>query len=129
MCFPTQGVGMEIDLTSLMEKDTTALLFAENSGLVLQSEMDLTAHFSAHGIDCHSIGSVTASGRLNVQNNQDQLDLDVAQYRNIWFSTSAALDANQNKCAAERFENYKSSALKFNFPSSFNGKIAPTQTP
>ena len=63
MCFPTLGVGMEIDLTSLMEKDTTALLFAENSGWLLQSEMDLTSHFSSRGIDCHSIGSVTASGR------------------------------------------------------------------
>lgn len=126
MCFPTLGVGMEIDLTSLMEKDTTALLFAENSGWLLQSEMDLTSHFSSHGIDCHSIGSVTASGRLKAQNNQDQVDLDVAQYRDVWFSTSAAMDANQNQCAAERFENYKSSALKFVFPSSFDGKIAPT---
>ncbi|MDA9596990.1 phosphoribosylformylglycinamidine synthase, partial [Flavobacteriaceae bacterium] len=58
MCFPSQKVGMEIDLTSLTEKDTTALLFAENSGLLLQSEKNFTAHFKSHGITCHPIGKV-----------------------------------------------------------------------
>ena len=47
--------------------------------------------------------------------------MDVAQYRDIWFSTSAALDARQNKCAKERFKNYKSTPLKFNFPSHSTG--------
>ncbi len=122
MCFPSQKVGMEIDLTSLKEKDTTALLFAENSGLLLQSELDLSSYFDYHGIDCHLIGKVTETGKLTVQNNQDQLELDIAQYRDLWFSNSAALDARQNKCASERFENYKTTPLKFNFPSSFNGK-------
>ena len=125
MCFPSQNVGMEIDLTSLKEKDTTALLFAENTGLVLQSEIDLTSHFRNHNINCHLIGKVTETGKLIAQNNQDELELDVAQYREIWFSTSAALDAKQNKCAAERFENYKKTPLKFYFPSSFNGKLTP----
>ncbi len=126
MCFPSQKVGMEIDLTLLKEKDTTALLFSENSGLLLQSELDLSSHFSDHGVDCHFIGKVTETGKLTVQNNQDHLELDVAQYRDIWFSTSAALDSKQNKCAAERFKNYKSTVLKFDFPSSFNGKLSAT---
>ena len=55
---------MEINLTSLKEKDTTALLFAENSGWILQSEMDLTDYFNSFGIDCNSIGIVTGTGRL-----------------------------------------------------------------
>lgn len=125
MCFPSEKVGMEIDLTSLNEKDTIALLFSENSGLVLQSEVDLTAHFGEYGVACFSIGKVTDSGELSLQNNQDQLNLDVAEYRDIWFSTSVALDTKQNKCAEERFANYKTTPLKFNFPSSFDGKLAP----
>jgi phosphoribosylformylglycinamidine synthase len=126
MCFPSQKVGMEIDLTTLKEKDTTALLFSENSGFLLQSELDLSSHFGDHGVDCHPIGKVTETGKLTVQNNQDHLELDVAQYRDLWFSTSAALDAKQNKCAAERFDNYKTTPLKFDFPSSFNGKLSPS---
>ena len=126
MCFPSQKVGMEIDLTTLKEKDTTALLFSENSGFLLQSELDLSSHFGDHGVDCHPVGKVTETGKLTVQNNQDHLELDVAQYRDLWFSTSAALDAKQNKCAAERFDNYKTTPLKFDFPSSFNGKLSPS---
>ena len=66
---------MEIDLTTLKEKDTTALLFAENSGFLLQSELDLSSHFGDHGVDCHPIGKVTETGKLTVQNNQDHLGL------------------------------------------------------
>ena len=118
---------MEINLTSLKEKDTTALLFAENSGWILQSEMDLTDYFNSFGIDCYSIGIVTGTGRLKTFNNQDELDLDVSYYRDVWFSCSAALDARQNKFAKERFENYRSIPLKFNFPSHFDGKLSQSR--
>ena len=124
MCFPSQNVGMEIDLTALNEIDITALLFAENAGFVLQSESNLSAHFKSKGIDCYCIGKVNQSGVMNISNFQDQLELDVSQYRDIWFSTSAALDAQQNKFANERFNNYKTTAIKFNFPSSFTGELA-----
>ncbi len=129
MCFPSEKVGMEIDMTLLNENDTIALLFSENSGLVLQSEVDLTNHFSEHEIECFQIGKVTQTGKLTFQNNNDQLNLDVAEYRDLWFSTSAALDAKQNNCAEERFANYKIVPLKFNFPSSFNGKLSPSNSP
>ena len=129
MCFPSEKVGMEIDMTLLNENDTIALLFSENSGLVLQSEVDLTNHFSEHEIECFHIGKVTQTGKLTFQNNNDQLNLDVAEYRDLWFSTSAALDAKQNNCAEERFANYKIVPLKFNFPSSFNGKLSPSNSP
>ncbi len=129
MCFPTEKVGMEIDMTLLSENDTIALLFSENSGLVLQSEIDLTTHFGEYEIECFQIGKVTQTGKLTFQNNNDQLNLDVAEYRDLWFSTSAALDAKQNKCAEERFANYKTIPLKFHFPSSFNGKLSPSNNP
>ena len=127
MCFSSPKVGMEIYLSSLNEKDTTALLFAENSGLLLQSEFDLGLHFGNIGVDCYPIGKVTETGKLIVQNNQEMLELDVAQYRDLWFSTSAALDAKQNKCSEERFSNYKTTPLKFNFPSLFNGRLSPSK--
>ena len=129
MCFPSEKVGMEIDMTLLNENDTIALLFSENSGLVLQSEVDLTNHFGEYEIECFQIGKVTQTGKLTFQNNNDQLNLDVAEYRDLWFSTSAALDAKQNNCAEERFANYKIVPLKFNFPSSFNGKLSPSNSP
>ena len=89
----------------------------------LQSELDLSSHFGDHGVDCHPIGKVTETGKLTVQNNQDHLELDVAQYRDLWFYTSAALDAKQNKCAAERFDNYKTTPLKIRFSFIIQWKI------
>ena len=73
-----EKVGMEIDMTLLSENDTIALLFSENSGLVLQSEVDLTNHFGEYKIECFQIGKVTPTGKLTFQNNNDQLNLDVA---------------------------------------------------
>ena len=125
MCFPSPRVGMEIDLSPLNEKDSTALLFAENSGLVLQSEVDLHAHFKSIGIVCTQIGLVNDSGVLLIQNQEDEVKLDVSIYRDLWYSTSADLDANQNQCAHDRFENYKTTPLEFSFPSSFDGALAP----
>ena len=52
---------MEIDMTIVNENDTIALLFSENSGLVLQSEVDLLI-ILAKKIECFHIGKVTQTG-------------------------------------------------------------------
>ena len=124
MCFPSNHVGMQIDLTAVGEKDSVALLFGENSGVILQSESDLDSYFAAEGVTCYPIGMTNDSGKLSLKNHNDPLDLDVSHYRDVWFSTSAALDAHQNKCAEIRFSNYKTTPLKFKFPNNFNGSLS-----
>lgn len=123
MCFPSNHVGMQIDLTAVGEKGSVALLFGENSGVILQSESDLDSYFAAEGVTCYPIGMTNDSGKLSLKNHNDPLDLDVSHYRDVWFSTSAALDAHQNKCAEIRFSNYKTTPLKFKFPNNFNGSL------
>ena len=123
MCFPSNHVGMQIDLTAVGEKGSVALLFGENSGVILQSESDLDSYFAAEGVTCYPIGMTNDSGKLSLKNHNDPLDLDVSHYRDVWFSTSAALDAHQNKCAEIRFSNYKTTPLKFKFPNNFNGSM------
>ena len=124
MCFPSNHVGMQIDLTAVGEKDSVALLFGENSGVILQSESNLDSYFAAEGVTCYPIGMTDDSGKLSLKNHNDPLDLDVSHYRDVWFSTSAALDAHQNKCAEIRFSNYKTTPLKFKFPNNFNGSLS-----
>lgn len=124
MCFPSNHVGMQIDLTAVGEKDSVALLFGENSGVILQSESDLDSYFAAEGVTCYPIGMTDDTGKLSLKNHNDPLDLDVSHYRDVWFSTSAALDAHQNKCAEIRFSNYKTTPLKFKFPNNFNGSLS-----
>ena len=115
---------MQIDLTAVGEKGSVALLFGENSGVILQSESNLDSYFAAEGVTCYPIGMTDDSGKLSLKNHNDPLDLDVSHYRDVWFSTSAALDAHQNKCAEIRFSNYKTTPLKFKFPNNFNGSLS-----
>ena len=126
MCFPSQNIGMEINLSAVKELDTTKLLFAENSGLVIQSEENLMELFQSIGVECFNLGRVNNSGVLEIKNNVDKLNLDVAKYRDIWYSTSKDLDKHQTKdgLAEKRFKNYKDTPLQFKFPKDFHGKLS-----
>lgn len=46
--------------------------------------------------------------------------------RDVWFRSSYLMDAVQSgeKCAAERFENYKKQPIRYRFPSGFKGSLA-----
>ena len=127
MCFPSQNIGMEINLSKINEFDTTKLLFAENSGLIIQSEENLTKKFKSIGVECFNIGTVNNSGNLKLINNKDQLNLDIFKLRDIWFSTSKKLDNLQTMegLAETRFKNYKDIPLRFKFPKDFDGQLKP----
>ncbi len=126
MCFPSQNIGMEINLSAVKELDTTKLLFAENSGLVIQSEENLMELFKSIDVECFNLGRVNNSGVLEIKNNGDLLNLDVAKYRDIWYSTSKDLDKHQTKddLAEKRFKNYKNTPLQFKFPHGFHGQLS-----
>ena len=71
------------------------------------------------------IGNVTNNSKLELKSDTTSLNLDVYNYRDIWFKTSYLLDKNQSGeiKAKERFQNFKTHSLNFNFPKNFNGKI------
>jgi phosphoribosylformylglycinamidine synthase len=68
MCFPTPGVGLDIDLTSFNE-DIITVLFNENSGVVLQVEdvNAVTSLLGSNGIDFKMIGTVTSTRLITIQ--------------------------------------------------------------
>ena len=123
MCFPSQNVGMEIDLAPIQNDNTIELMFAENSGLVIQCMENLPELLETIGVSCINLGVVNNTGKLTIKNRNDHLNLDIAKYRDIWYSTSAALDDHQtsNGLAKVRFNNYKHIPLNFKFPKGFNG--------
>ena len=41
MCFPNNGIGMNIDLSEFAEEDLIKILFAENAGVVVQVETSI----------------------------------------------------------------------------------------
>ena len=123
MCFPTVTAGMNLDLTSLKSPDIITLLFSENSGIILQSNHDLKMLLGQHGITCNKIGSTTEDQKIELTYYTARHEFDVIALRDVWYSTSVALDANQTLrgLAQERFKNYKNQALTYVFPEQFSG--------
>ncbi len=120
LCFPSQNVGMNLDLSE-MGDDLVNLLFAENAGVILQTTEDITEELSSCGVPFYKIGHATHEPKLNING----LELDVDQLRDEWYATSHLLDRQQsfNGKADERFANYKNQPLRFEFPEHFTGKL------
>lgn len=124
MCFAENNLGAEFDFSSLNEKDTAKLLFAENIGIVFQAKSDVEQILKDNNVEFFTIGKATESDRISIINGQDKFEFSVAKLRDVWYKTSYLLDAKQtkNNKAKERYENYKNQPLQFVFPSHFTGK-------
>lgn len=124
MCFPSKGLGMDLDLSQIGENDIIKLLFSENIGIVVQASDEIINEFDSNGIGYHCIGKVTDSETVKIVHFDSKYEFNVAEYRDIWFKTSYLLDQKQSgiQKATERFENYKNIPLQYSFPSSFLAK-------
>ena len=131
LCFSNNNLGAKIDLTNLGEKDTTKVLFAENSGIVFQAVDDsVEKDFKTSGIDVIKIGSVLNKSSLILNNFENQYCLDIEKYRDFWYETSYLLDSKQtaNGLSKARYDNFKNQPLSFNFPINFSGKVNEKET-
>src|SRR5690606_27382355 len=63
---------------------------------------------------------------LSITHNNEKLDFNISELRDVWYKTSYLLDSKQtkNNKAKERFDNYKNQPLKYKFPSYFTGKLS-----
>jgi phosphoribosylformylglycinamidine synthase len=122
LCFADVNLGAQLDFSAFEEKDLVKILFAENIGIVLQAKSDaaVEAKLNANQIEFFKIGNVTNTATLELADWK----LDIAEYRDVWFTTSYLLDQKQakNGTAKVRFDNYKYQALQFSFPTHFTGK-------
>ena len=126
MCFADVNLGARINLSSLKENDLVKVLFAENSGVLLQT-LDTSAveeALKSTGLTYALIGEAIEGATLEVENGSDKLSFEVAKLRDVWYETSYLLDQKQSgvKKAEERYKNYKNTPLKYSFPAHFTGK-------
>ncbi len=124
LCFADIELGVNVDLTALGETDSVKVLFAENSGLVLQAKDEQLESFMAEqGIALTKIGSATSTAQLNIKNGEEDHLFDVAALRDVWYETSYLLDKKQSGevKAKERFDQYKLQPLQYQFPADFKG--------
>lgn len=126
LCFAENNLGAELDITALNQKDSIKILFAENSGIVFQSE-DSTVESALNeaNIEFFNIGKVTETDVLSIINNDHVFTMTVSRLRDMWYKTSHLLDQKQtaNGLADARYENYKNQPLDYNFPKHFTGVL------
>ncbi|MBV1888127.1 MAG: phosphoribosylformylglycinamidine synthase [Urechidicola sp.] len=127
LCFSNVNLGASIDLSSLNEKDTVKLLFAENSGIIIQAKDNVGFEnaMKSSKIEAHYIGEVEIGNQLTIANGERNLSFDISKHRDIWYKTSHLLDQKQSgkNLATERFNNYKEQSLEFVFPKNFDGNL------
>ncbi|HEX3008497.1 MAG TPA: phosphoribosylformylglycinamidine synthase subunit PurQ, partial [Bacteroidales bacterium] len=128
MNFANNWSGMDIDITSIGEKDAVKVLFSEKPAVVVQCEQASAIEKVLHnnGIIFYKIGKVTGERSIRVKTAENTFSIDIDANRDTWYKTSYLLDRNQSteKLALERFQNYKNQELKYKFPANFAGKFA-----
>jgi phosphoribosylformylglycinamidine synthase len=124
MCFPTSGVGLQVDVGALNQGIIEAL-FAENPGVVIQvaDAGAISSQLKGQGVDCIVLGETTKSRSLEIVNS---ITLDIDTLRGVWFSTSAKLDAIQRtKGHAEtRKKNIFNQPIQIKFQPRFDGQFS-----
>ena len=124
MCFPSQSVGMQVDVTQLVEKDLVKAMFSENPGILIQVEAngEVEKLLTAAQIGFITLGTVTLNGKIELASHT----LVISEWRDLWFRSSYLLDKKQSgeKLALERFTNYKNQPLQYSFATGWEGKFA-----
>ncbi|MCL1821329.1 MAG: phosphoribosylformylglycinamidine synthase [Prolixibacteraceae bacterium] len=127
MCFVDNLSGLDLDLSSIGEKDIVKLLFSENPGVVVQcgNLTEIEKILSEEKLNFRRIGKPTADRSFKLRNNDTVINLDINYLRDLWFKTSYLLDRRQSgkEKAAQRFANYKNNVLRFDF-GTFTGKAS-----
>ena len=131
MCFPSDNVGVDLDLEFLGGAWVDFML-SENCGVLLQSYSDLSTLFRDAGVQCWSIGSVNKKNAVTIKaEGQEVIKLKTAEYRRFWMETSFLLDVFQSGHgkAQERYENVAKQPLKYKFPRNFSGDLPTLNGP
>lgn len=127
MCFPSNALGLNINVSDLEEKDTCKLLFSENPGILIQVKFakQVISTLNKAGIDYHIIGHPIAERKLKIKHNNMFDEFDINKLRDVWYKTSYLLDRKQSgtEQALARYNNYKQQPLQFNFLPSFTGSL------
>jgi phosphoribosylformylglycinamidine synthase len=115
MCFANTKGGVEVDISGI-PGDSPSVLYSEKPGVVIQvaQHHEISALLEKERIQHHVIGRPVEERTMILRTKEDNLDLDVDHYRDLWFRSSYLLDRRQSgeKLAAERYENYKKHALE-----------------
>jgi phosphoribosylformylglycinamidine synthase len=127
MCFANVEGGLAVNFDVIPENDIIKILFAENPGILVQVKDKKTFEqmMKKAGIGFVMIGRPTNERHILVKKENIEYQFGIDCLRDVWYKSSYLLDMKQsgNKCAGNRFENYKKQPLEFKFNKDFNGTL------
>ncbi len=127
MCFPTPGVGLNVN-TLVLGDDLIKVLFNENPGLLLQvdSSGKAEAEMKQLGIAFVEIASVTDKRFLSIATKAQAIQLKIDDLRNTWYKTSYLMDKMQRPAAhaEQRKNNYARQELTYQLQPRFDGQFS-----
>lgn len=112
------------------ETDLVKILFAENPAMVIQvddkKKASVEKSLDESGVKYFPVAAPSDERVVMVTHDESSLLFGIDYLRDVWFETSYLLDRLQsgNKCASERFENYKKQPVRYRIPASFKGKLS-----
>jgi len=128
MCFGNVSGGLAINLDKIKETDLIKVLFSENPGIIIQVEdkKEVERILSENGIGFALIGKPCRERHIILSQKGIQYHFGIDYMRDVWFASSYLLDRLQSgeKCAKDRFLNYKQQPLEFKYNQSFEGTLA-----
>jgi len=128
MTFGNTEGGVEVCFDKIKEDDLVKILFSENPGVVIQVEDKNTVEdiLENNGIGYARIGRPISEREIVINKDDETHRFSIDYLRDIWFASSFLLDRAQSgeKCAKERFINYKQQPLQYKFHREFKGTLA-----
>ncbi len=130
MCFANINGGLHVKADIFKEKELAKILFAENSGVVVQvADADKKAFLNrlkAAGVTCAELGKPIDKRELEVEFEGSTHNFNIDKLRDVWFQSSYLLDRKQsmNGKAKERREHYSQQPLEMAFNPDFKGTLS-----
>ena len=130
MTFADNRLNLNVDLSSLKEKNIRKILFGENAGILIQVEKngEVESVLEKTEIRFTEIANVKIEGhhqKLTLKQDELSYSFDINQMRDVWYETSYLFDCKQSgkEKATERYDNYKNQELSYKFPENFTGQL------
>ncbi len=130
MTFSNVKGGADINLDKIGEPDIVKILFAENPAVVLQVKKSAMENVKETldelGVEALIIGSPCKERALKVTKGDFIHTFDIDALRDVWYRSSWLLDRDQSgqKCADDRFKNYRKQPVRFKLPQGWTGRLA-----
>ncbi|MDR2839951.1 MAG: phosphoribosylformylglycinamidine synthase [Paludibacter sp.] len=128
MCFANVNGGLNVSLNQIAENSLTAILFAENPGVLIQVKETKAVEkiLNENGIGFARIAVPTAERKLEINSKHAAYCFAINELRDLWYQTSYLFDRSQSGeiCARARYNNYKNQPLEFSFNPAFTGKLS-----